>query len=129
MRIATRERGEIDASQVRGLDKIATEVDEKAKRKTTDSGYYINMFMTFSTIFIYSSFHLIVLGEEQEAIKEESSSIIPPYDAITTDPFKVYKLDDIVTPVEYDAINVQALLKAKTDKDRLALLPYPYALH
>jgi DNA-directed RNA polymerase I subunit RPA49 len=67
---------------------------------------------------------------EQETIKEvkEENSIIPPYDATTTDPSKIYNLDDVVTPAEYDAINIQALLKAKTEADRLALLPYSYVL-
>ncbi|GBB86919.1 hypothetical protein RclHR1_13370005 [Rhizophagus clarus] len=96
LKIVTRERGEIDASQVRDLDKIAAEVDEKAKTKAI---------------------------EEQEIMKEESN-IIPIYDATTTDPSKVYKLEDIITPAEYDAIDIQALLKAKTEKDRLTLLPY-----
>lgn len=65
--------------------------------------------------------------EGQEVMKEESG-IIPTYDAITTDPSKIYKLEDIVTPAEYDAIDIQDLLKAKTEKDRLTLLPYSYVL-
>ncbi|CAB4444748.1 unnamed protein product [Rhizophagus irregularis] len=96
LKIVTRERGEIDALQVRDLDKIATEVDEKVKTRAI---------------------------EGQEVMKEESG-IIPTYDAITTDPSKIYKLEDIVTPAEYDAIDIQDLLKAKTEKDRLTLLPY-----
>ncbi|RIA98836.1 RNA polymerase I associated factor, A49-like protein [Glomus cerebriforme] len=98
LKIVNRERGEIDASQVQNLDKIAAEVDEKAKKKATDV-------------------------EKQETMVEQNS-IIPPYDAITTEPSKVYKLEDIITPAEFDAIDIQALLKAKTEKDRYALLPY-----
>jgi hypothetical protein len=76
---------------------------------------------------IFECFYICILVEGQEITKEESS-IIPTYDAVTTDPSKVYRLEDIVTPAEYDAIDIQAFLKAKTEKDRLTLLPYSYVL-
>ncbi|CAI2161491.1 7544_t:CDS:2 [Funneliformis geosporum] len=94
-KISARERGQIDISQVRDLDKIAAGVEEKVKSKP--------------------------VNEEQK--KEDR--IIPPYDETTTDPSKIYNWENIITPAELAAIDIHALLLAKTETDRIALLPYP----
>ncbi|CAG8442220.1 8363_t:CDS:2 [Funneliformis mosseae] len=94
-KISARERGQIDISQVRDLDKIAAGVEEKAKSKPAN----------------------------EEHKKEDS--IIPPFDETTTDPSKIYNWEDIITPAELAAIDIHALLLAKTETDRIALLPYP----
>src|SRR4051794_15077763 len=87
LKIVTRERGEINASQVRDLDKIAAEVDEKAKIKAIGNEYINNLFIAQCSLFLnhIRMLYICILVEGQEIMKEESS-IIPTYDAITTDP-------------------------------------------
>lgn len=49
---------------------------------------------------------------------------IPPPDMSTTDPNRVYPLEVLIPPEELSAIQVDALVKASTDKERMDLLPF-----
>ncbi|TCD67122.1 DNA-directed RNA polymerase I subunit rpa49 [Steccherinum ochraceum] len=61
--------------------------------------------------------------EEMKAAADEARPI-PPYDADAERPDDVYALHDIIPESEFNAISVQAITKASSDKERQQLLPY-----
>ncbi|KAH9852921.1 RNA polymerase I associated factor A49-like protein [Lenzites betulinus] len=54
----------------------------------------------------------------------DSSRLIPPYNADAQSPKEVYALHDIIPEAEFNALPISAFKSAKSDKDRIALLPY-----
>ncbi|CAG8437113.1 4208_t:CDS:2 [Diversispora eburnea] len=96
-KILSRERGKIDASQVQEVEKIVSNIEETIKAIPTE--------------------------EDIKVINEENRPI-PPYNINAVKVADVYKLDDIVSPIEFEAIPVQQILRAKTNSKRLELLPF-----
>ncbi|KAI0830235.1 RNA polymerase I associated factor A49-like protein [Trametes gibbosa] len=54
----------------------------------------------------------------------DSSRLIPSYNADAQSPKEVYALHDIIPEAEFNALPISAFKSAKSDKDRISLLPY-----
>ncbi|KAI0651188.1 RNA polymerase I associated factor A49-like protein [Trametes meyenii] len=61
---------------------------------------------------------------EEAKATADSSRLIPPYNADALSPKDVYALHDIIPEAEFNALPISAFKTAKTDKDRIALLPF-----
>lgn len=61
-----------------------------------------------------------------EKMKQESDAArpVPLYDVDATDPKRIYSQDDVVPPHEVKAVPLFGLLEAKTQEDRVKLLPF-----
>ena len=53
----------------------------------------------------------------------DSSRLVPPYNPDAERPDDVYALHDIIPEVEFNAVPVNMFKSAKTQEDRLAVLP------
>ncbi|KAL1937406.1 hypothetical protein VTO73DRAFT_13742 [Trametes versicolor] len=54
----------------------------------------------------------------------DSSRLIPPYNADALSAKDVYALHDIIPEAEFNALPISAFKSAKSDRDRIALLPF-----
>ncbi|CCM05914.1 uncharacterized protein FIBRA_08152 [Fibroporia radiculosa] len=61
---------------------------------------------------------------EEAKASADSSRLIPPYNANASRPDDVYALQDIIPDAEMNALSLSALKSAKTDQERIALLPF-----
>ena len=61
---------------------------------------------------------------EQAKAVADNSRLIPPFNADAERPDDVYPIANIITDAEWNSISISAMLKAETDRDRTALLPY-----
>ncbi|CAG8782103.1 11958_t:CDS:2, partial [Acaulospora morrowiae] len=96
-RIVARERSQIDPSSIKNVDKFVSNIKEAVKTLPT--------------------------SDNIKALIEETRPI-PPHNINATGVNEVYKLDDVVPPSEFNAIPISSLLRAKTESERLELLPF-----
>ncbi|RDX40440.1 RNA polymerase I associated factor, A49-like protein [Polyporus arcularius HHB13444] len=61
---------------------------------------------------------------EEAKATADSSRLIPPYNADAQRPQDVYALHDIIPEAEYNALSIGAIKAAKTQPERLKLLPF-----
>ncbi|KAI0354308.1 RNA polymerase I associated factor A49-like protein [Trametes cingulata] len=61
---------------------------------------------------------------EEAKATADSSRLVPPYNADAQNPGDVYALHDIIPEAEFNALPISAFKSAKSDKDRIALLPF-----
>ncbi|KAI0369256.1 RNA polymerase I associated factor A49-like protein [Pilatotrama ljubarskyi] len=61
---------------------------------------------------------------EEAKATADSSRLIPPYNADAQTPGDVYALHDMIPEAEFNALPISAFKSAKSDRDRIALLPF-----
>ncbi|KAI0632958.1 RNA polymerase I associated factor A49-like protein [Trametes polyzona] len=61
---------------------------------------------------------------EEAKATADSSRLIPPYNADAQSPKDVYALHDIIPEAEFNALPISVFKAAKSDHDRIALLPF-----
>jgi len=62
--------------------------------------------------------------QEQAKATADNSRLIPLFNAAAERPDDVYPITNVITDAEWNSISISAILKAESDRDRAALLPY-----
>lgn len=67
---------------------------------------------------------LTIRHPDEAKATADSSRLIPPYNADAQSAKDVYALHDIIPEAEFNALPISAFKSAKSDRDRIALLPF-----
>ena len=112
--IRAHERNKIDIDAMKAVTgKLQSTIEGNTANLPTQGQFQLTL----------KSFSPNLLSEQAKATADDSR-LIPPFNADAERPDDVYPIANIITDAEWNSISISAMLKAETDRDRTALLPY-----